>query len=582
MNDPNITMEEYIRLEEEKARKHGKVFNWETARYGKIWYEDDIDDLKSVETEFPAIVFNDNLKSEETLSCEPTNEFLAIVYNDALTSKSDFLTEPTVSPQHIDEIDLKNETSSSECNEEEQNVLYINGLFPFNLIFLDDSKLDKDNDDDKIDIIQSSMGNKIKRGVNVLSETSHDKMIKTFKTRVFVMNFKVNIVTWIYLPNEIRLCFIMNLYVPFGISFDPKRYYKDGDYAKMLRKPRDEVNIEDWTSNDEDDVCAVKTVSSVKTNVTEAVTSQDDKSGQTSQKQGISFKKSPEPRVKNVVNTRERVVKPVWDYGKRVNHQNFSKNWKYPHAKRTFNPSAVLTRAGLVNTDRSNVSTTRSISTARSISTVRPIYTVRPVSTARPLASKIAQSNSVIRPNHPRLDIVRPKASNSPIKRSYFTQPVYRPKDLKPDVKTFGVKNMTTVGTRAVVSKGKVENVLKKAKWGNPEILLQDHAVVDSGCSSHMTGNKAYLSDYEDFTKEKPNESVGFTEVMDFPKGTSLRYALTHNPTIYDSLVKQFWQTATVRTLANGIQQLVASIDSKEYTITKASVRSKLQLADAT
>ncbi|GJV69836.1 putative ribonuclease H-like domain-containing protein [Tanacetum coccineum] len=29
---------------------------------------------------------------------------------------------------------------------------------------------------------------------------------------------------------------------------------------------------------------------------------------------------------------------------------------------------------------------------------------------------------------------------------------------------------------------------------GNPEILLQDHAVVDSGCSSHMTGNKAYLS----------------------------------------------------------------------------------------
>ncbi|GJY53566.1 putative ribonuclease H-like domain-containing protein [Tanacetum coccineum] len=81
---------------------------------------------------------------------------------------------------------------------------------------------------------------------------------------------------------------------------------------------------------------------------------------------------------------------------------------------------------------------------------------------------------------------------------------------------------------------------------------------------------------------KKPNESVGFTEVVDFLKGTSLRYALTHNPTIYDSLVKQFWQTATVRTLANGTQQLVASIDSKEYTITEASIRSKLQLADAT
>ncbi|GJU00422.1 hypothetical protein Tco_1110760 [Tanacetum coccineum] len=55
---------------------------------------------------------------------------------------------------------------------------------------------------------------------------------------------------------------------------------------------------------------------------------------------------------------------------------------------------------------------------------------------------------------------------------------------------------------------------------------------------------------------KKPNESVGFTESN--------------------------WQTATVRTLANGTQQLVASIDSKEYTITEASVRSKLQLADAT
>ncbi|GJW80992.1 hypothetical protein Tco_0144967 [Tanacetum coccineum] len=80
---------------------------------------------------------------------------------------------------------------------------------------------------------------------------------------------------------------------------------------------------------------------------------------------------------------------------------------------------------------------------------------------------------------------------------------------------------------------------------------------------------------------KKPNERVGFTKIVDFLKGTSLMYALTHNPTIYDSLVKQFWQTATVRTLANGTPEVVSSIDNKEYTITEASVRSKLQLADA-
>ncbi|GKC77276.1 hypothetical protein Tco_1128050 [Tanacetum coccineum] len=61
MNDPNITMEEYIRLEEEKARRRGKVYNWETATYGKIWDNEDVHDLRSVETEL-LLIFNDNFK----------------------------------------------------------------------------------------------------------------------------------------------------------------------------------------------------------------------------------------------------------------------------------------------------------------------------------------------------------------------------------------------------------------------------------------------------------------------------------------------------------------------------------------
>ncbi|GJY50745.1 hypothetical protein Tco_0441592 [Tanacetum coccineum] len=100
------------------------------------------------------------------------NEFPAIVYNDALTSKLNFLTEPTESPQHIDEFDLKGKTSLSECDEKEQNVLYFNDLFVFNVIYPDDSKSDKDNDDDKIDTEQSS-GN-FSVGSNKLLETSHD------------------------------------------------------------------------------------------------------------------------------------------------------------------------------------------------------------------------------------------------------------------------------------------------------------------------------------------------------------------------------------------------------------------------
>ncbi|GJS21751.1 putative ribonuclease H-like domain-containing protein [Tanacetum coccineum] len=73
-----------------------------------------------------------------------------------------------------------------------------------------------------------------------------------------------------------------------------------------------------------------------------------------------------------------------------------------------------------------------------------------------------------------------------------------------------------------------------------------------------------------------------FAEIVDFLRGSNLRYALTSNPTIYDSLVKQFWQTATANTIADGTLEIHATIDTIGYTITEASIRDKLQLADAT
>ncbi|GKC94122.1 hypothetical protein Tco_1159564, partial [Tanacetum coccineum] len=249
----------------------------------------------------------------------------------------------------------------------------------------------------------------------------------------------------------------------------------------------------------EDDVFAVKIVSPIKTNETQTVRNRVDKIGQISQKEGIGFRK----------------IKACFDNAKRVKQQKFSNNLKCPQARRTFVPSGVLTRTGLVNPVRPNgkravhtvrttrpIITARPISTTRPISTARPISTTRPVSTARPFAPKIAQTGSAIRPIYPIMDNVRSRASYSPIKRSYYTRPFTRPKDLKPDVKISGVKNMTTAGTRVVV------NLVR----GNPKIILQDHAMVDSGCSSHMTGNKAYLLDYKDY-------NGGFVAFESDPKG---------------------------------------------------------------
>ncbi|GJR65492.1 hypothetical protein Tco_0011557 [Tanacetum coccineum] len=294
MDDPNITMEEYIRLEEEKAQKRRKVFNWETATYGKIWYDEDVHDLRSVETEFPAIVLNDAFTSEVMLSYEPMvsplndnkinfrisfddsededytviydknsfsykiiyvndlktnsendnekvnmpsflspeptvsyfddldffndfeNDFPAIVYNDTLTSKLDFLTKPTVSPQHINEFNLKYETSLSKCDDEEQNILYFNDLFSFNVIYPDDLKSDTDNDKDKIDIEKPSgymsvipLPNIINvnvgayaHGSNKLLEKSHDTSNKFFKTETFIKELVI------HFPNQEFVCAI--------------------------------------------------------------------------------------------------------------------------------------------------------------------------------------------------------------------------------------------------------------------------------------------------------------------------------------------------------------------------------------
>ncbi|GJW43587.1 hypothetical protein Tco_0072386 [Tanacetum coccineum] len=233
MDNPNITMKEYIRLQEEKALTRGERFNWQTATYCKMEYCEDEDDcFTNFESAFLAIVLDNTITPREALSWEPTvsplndneidfrisfdesddedytvvydenlfsykiisgnnlktdsendndkvsipsfpspepevsyfndldffkdfeNEFPAIVYNDALTSKLDLLTEPTISRRHIDEFDLKDETSLSECDEEEQNILYFNDLFPFNVIYPDDLKSDMGNNNDKIDIEQ--------------------------------------------------------------------------------------------------------------------------------------------------------------------------------------------------------------------------------------------------------------------------------------------------------------------------------------------------------------------------------------------------------------------------------------------
>ncbi|GJR69816.1 hypothetical protein Tco_0015881 [Tanacetum coccineum] len=86
------------------------------------WYDEDVHFLRSVETKFPAIVYNDALTSEFELSCEHT-----------------------ASPQHIDKVHWKIEISFSDSNDEDYTVIYDNDTFSYKIFNVNHLKLDMGN-----------------------------------------------------------------------------------------------------------------------------------------------------------------------------------------------------------------------------------------------------------------------------------------------------------------------------------------------------------------------------------------------------------------------------------------------------
>ncbi|GJX45546.1 hypothetical protein Tco_0262222 [Tanacetum coccineum] len=79
---------------------------------------------------------------------------------------------------------------------------------------------------------------------------------------------------------------------------------------------------------------------------------------------------------------------------------------------------------------------------------------------------------------------------------------------------------------------------------------------------------------------DKPKESEGFEQIINFLNASSIRYALTVNPTIYTSCIKQFWATTKVQTVNEEVQ-IQALVDGKKVIATETSVRRALHLKDA-
>ncbi|GJZ65602.1 retrovirus-related pol polyprotein from transposon TNT 1-94 [Tanacetum coccineum] len=212
-----------------------------------------------------------------------------------------------------------------------------------------------------------------------------------------------------------------------------------------------------------------------------------------------------------------RETRPVWNNIQRVNHSNFARNSRYPHQRRSFIPSAVLTRDGLISTARPKMT-----QTVPSKSTANVTYQ----GTARSRVPQAVLSRSTDGSYYPRMDNRRPRISSySPSSRSSTTRTPHRPQRPKKIVKSIWVKKGSTVGSQAVlpqtVKKSAMINpkqtwrpkgnyldsvnrdngsyTLKQFEYGNPEEDLKDYAIIDSGCSGSMTGDKDKLSDFKEF-----------------------------------------------------------------------------------
>nr|GEW79087.1 ribonuclease H-like domain-containing protein [Tanacetum cinerariifolium] len=139
--------------------------------------------------------------------------------------------------------------------------------------------------------------------------------------------------------------------------------------------------------------------------------------------------------------TCQRNDRPVWNNVQRLNHQN------------KFVPTTILTKTG-----RFTVNTARQKFSSQAAST----STVRKVNTARPIVNEIRPRNNVYK-------------SHLPIRRPFNKTPALKAK--------FVNHKITTAGD----------------KTDNPHQTLKRKGFVDSRCSRHMTRNKAYLLEYQDF-----------------------------------------------------------------------------------
>ncbi|GKA60512.1 ribonuclease H-like domain-containing protein [Tanacetum coccineum] len=172
---------------------------------------------------------------------------------------------------------------------------------------------------------------------------------------------------------------------------------------------------------------------------------------------------------------------PIWNNVQRVNHMN------------QLVPKAVLTRTGKIPVNTARASGTNNVSTARHNFNRQgvPTNAAMKVNTVKPIMNRVRPLTIFYK-------------IHSPFLRHFNNTTALRTNFTKQKVNTAEVNAVSAV-------RGKRETAVKPSagcnwrpqryNWHNeyPHRALKNKGIVDSGCSRYMTGNKAYLAEFQDF-----------------------------------------------------------------------------------
>ncbi|GJZ64916.1 putative ribonuclease H-like domain-containing protein [Tanacetum coccineum] len=182
---------------------------------------------------------------------------------------------------------------------------------------------------------------------------------------------------------------------------------------------------------------------------------------------------------------------------------------------KTVKPSKRTVRAVLMKTGLKTVKNAKPLSTVGSVNTVRPFSTVRFVNTVRPYNTAHPKPIvSCARPKtHFQNQAQRPFYKNTALTKRSNIQNINTGRQnvntVRPNVNTIRARGFNAVKPSACwvwrpIKPNGASLIFNKynyidARGDQSNLQLNDKGFVDSGCSRHMSGNIAHLSDFKDF-----------------------------------------------------------------------------------